>query len=74
MEKISIPNIKRYINKKGEEKEYIYDQQKYNKKYYQLHDEYYKKKYKCEICDIEILITNKTNHLKSMKHYIKSNI
>lgn len=68
MENISIPNKKKYINKKGEEKEYIYDQQLYNKKYYTSHKENYKTKYKCDICNVEILQSNKSNHFKSMKH------
>lgn len=64
--------IKRYTNKKGEVKEYNYDQHIYYKKYYESNkDNKYKNKYKCEICDVEILNTNKTNHFKSMKHQNK---
>lgn len=64
--------IKRYTNKKGEVKEYNYDQHIYYKKYYESNkDNKYKNKYKCEICDVEILNTNKTNHFKSMKHISK---
>jgi hypothetical protein len=61
--------IKRYTNKKGEVKEYTYDQHNYYKKYYETNkDKTYKNKYKCEICNAEVLQTNKTNHFKSMKH------
>lgn len=64
--------IKRYTNKKGEVKEYTYDQHTYYKKFYENHKENtYKKKYKCQICDVEILNTNKSNHIKSMKHINK---
>jgi hypothetical protein len=65
---IKIPNIKNYKNKKDEIKVYIYDQQKYNKKFYEMNKEKIKEIYKCEICDKELSKSNKSNHLKSMKH------
>jgi hypothetical protein len=65
---LNIPNKKKYIKKSGEEKEYIYDQKKYNENYYNKHSDYFKQKYKCEICNKEISISNKSNHINSKKH------
>ena len=66
------PYIKSYTNKNGELKKYSYNQHLYYKKFYENNkNTFYKKKFKCDICNIEILLSNKTNHLKSNKHKTK---
>jgi len=62
-------NKKKYIKKKNnEEIEYIYDQSKYNKKYYDVHNELLKKYIKCEVCNCEITYYNISHHNKTSKH------
>jgi len=69
MEEKIIPIIKKYIKKNNEEKIYNYNQKKYNDTYYLKHKEkILTRKYKCECCNREYLLNNKSIHENSMKH------
>jgi hypothetical protein len=58
---------KKYINKKGEEILYEYNQQKYAKKCYEKNKEKYCERIECE-CGGKYLRINKSHHCKSKKH------
>ena len=61
--------MKTYIKKNGEVKDY--DQQKYNKTYYEKNkDKINKDKYICSACNKEIVSSNKFNHIKTLKHQL----
>jgi hypothetical protein len=65
-------NIKKYINKAGDEKIYIYNQTEYNKRNYEKNkDKILNDYYECTLCDNKkILKCNKYNHEKSKLHNI----
>lgn len=68
-------NIKIYIKKNGETKQYIYNQTIYNKKCYEKNkDKILNNYYECLICDKKILKSNKSNHEKTKYHILSSKI
>jgi len=67
--KTVIPKINvRYSKKLNKEKSYIYDQQKYNKQYYQKNKDKYKVKHICNVCNGSYTLATKSYHFKSKKH------
>lgn len=63
-----IPTIKKYIKKDGVEICKEYDQKKYNDAYYIKNKVKFLETYLCPSCHINVLKTNKSNHLKTKKH------
>jgi hypothetical protein len=59
--------IKKYINKKGEEIVYEYDQKKYSSKFYEKNKALLQE---CTVCDCggKYKAYNKSHHLKTKKH------
>lgn len=64
--------IKKYKNKKGEEVVKIYDQQKYNSKFYQKHKEKINEIYECQCCKKNVKRANKFNHERTKLHIANS--
>jgi hypothetical protein len=60
--------VKKYKNKNGEEVIKVYDQQKYNSKFYQKHKEKINEIYECELCKKNVKRANKFNHERTNLH------
>jgi hypothetical protein len=58
----------RFSKKLNKDKVYIYDQQKYNKQYYQKNKDKYKIKHICDDCKGLYTLATKSYHFKSKKH------
>ena len=59
--------IKKYINKKGEEIVYEYDQKKYSLKFYEKNKTHLQECIVCE-CGGKYKNYNKSHHMKTKKH------
>jgi len=62
--------IKKYITKDGVEVVKTYNQNIYNANYKLKHPEKQKETLHCEVCNKDVLISNKYNHRKTQKHII----
>jgi hypothetical protein len=56
--------IRKYITKTGEQHTYQYNKSKYD-------DTCVSTQYKCDACNVNILLSNRSNHCKTAKHLLK---
>jgi hypothetical protein len=68
--------IKKYKNKTGDEVIKVYDQQKYNSKFYKKHKDKINKIYECKLCKKNVIQANKFNHERTNLHigFLKKNL